>query len=160
MNAVSPLTYTNEAPPELLASLDRSPHEEQPLAGTYERPSVVEQRQNNAGAQRPIAIYRLATEGSHTRDGGVIQQATTAWEITLKTGQQVRVAQVGDIAVSADGRTAHIVTGAGQDYGHLALVGSRLSNHDEIIDTPQATALFVAHEGVPMPDDFLPAMED
>ena len=70
----------------------------------------------------------------------------------------MRVAQKGDYAVYADGSTAQIVTGAGQDNSHWALVGSRLSNGDEIIDTPQGLVLLVVREGVPMPDDFLPSI--
>ncbi|WP_050507332.1 PAAR domain-containing protein [Pseudomonas syringae] len=110
-------------------------------------------------AQPPIAIYRLATQGSQTRNGGVIQQATTKMEITLSGGQIVRVAQVGDEVQYPDGSTAQIVTGSGQETGDMALVGSRLSNGDEIIDTPQGTVYFVHYEGIPMAEDFLPPVE-
>ncbi|MNE10573.1 hypothetical protein D3C80_1032900 [compost metagenome] len=80
-------------------------------------------------------------------------------EITLHNGQQVRVAQQGDHAVYADGSTAQIVTGAGQENNHFALVGSQLSNGDEIIDTPQDRVYFVARDGVAMAEDFLPTVE-
>jgi hypothetical protein len=61
--------------------------------------------------------------------------------------------------VYADGSTARIVTGAGEGNSHVALVGSVLSNGDEIINTPQGALLLIAREGVPMADDFLPAIE-
>lgn len=42
---------------------------------------------------------------------------------------------------------------------HMTLVGSRLSNSDEIINTPQNTFIWIAREGWPWTEDFLPAME-
>jgi hypothetical protein len=51
------------------------------------------------------------------------------------------------------------VTGAGEGNSHFALVGSRLSNGDEIINTQQGLGLFVLREGVPMTEDFLPDVE-
>jgi len=105
------------------------------------------------------AIYRLATQGSRTRKGGVIRQASAPLTITLDDGQVVRVAQTGDYAEYPDGSRAHIISGAGaqgqlQDQA-IALVGSALSNGDEIIDTPQNTVLISKQQGVPMADDFL-----
>ncbi|WP_223593721.1 hypothetical protein [Pseudomonas sp. A-R-19] len=41
----------------------------------------------------------------------------------------------------------------------LALVGSRLCNGDEIINTLQGSYLLVAREGVSMAEDFLPSIE-
>ncbi|MCK3838923.1 MULTISPECIES: hypothetical protein [Pseudomonas] len=160
MNAALPPLYTNELSAEVLRTLDKAPFTEQQLAGFNEQAlAIVNQQQAYTKSHPPIAIYRAATGGSQTRSGGVIQQATIECEITLDNGQQVRVAQIGDIAVYADGSTAQIVTDAGQGDSHWALVGSRLSNGDEIIDTPQGLGLFVAREGVPMPDDFLPSIE-
>jgi hypothetical protein len=71
----------------------------------------------------------------------------------------VRAAQKGDCVLYPDGRTAQIVTGAGQDYDHAALVGSRLCNGDEIINTLQGGFLLVGREGVPMAEDFLPSVK-
>lgn len=160
MTAPLHLAYTNEASPDYLRTLDRSPFTEQQLAGFSEEAiERVRQQQAYYKAHPPIAVYRIATEGSQTRNGGVIQQATAAPVITLTNGQQARVAQVGDCVVYPDGRTAQIVTGAGQSNGHIALVGSRLSNGDEIINTPQDLGLFVLRDGVPMAEDFLPSVE-
>lgn len=159
MNTSLPLLYTNEVSPEFLRTLDNSPFTEQQLASFNEQAlAIVNRQQADVKAHPPMGIYRMATEGSQTRHGGVIQEATTECEITLNNDHQVRVAQKGDYAVYADGSTAQIVTGAGQDNSHWALVGSRLSNGDEIIDTPQGLVLLVVREGVPMPDDFLPSI--
>lgn len=119
MNATLPLLYTNEVSPEFLPTLDNSPFTEQQLAGFNEQAlSIVNRLQADIKAHPPTGIYRMATEGSQTRHGGVIQQATTGCEITLDNDQQVRVAQKGDYAVYADGSTAQIVTGAGQGNSH------------------------------------------
>jgi hypothetical protein len=160
MNApVHPL-YTNEVSPEFLCRLDDSSFTEEQLAGfDDEVMAIIRQQQVYAEAHPPRAIFRVATEGSQTRDGGVIQQAAAPLTFTLDSGQKVTAAQKGDYVVYADGRTAQIVTGAGQGNSHLALVGSRLCNGDEIINTAQGGYLYVAREGVPMAKDFLPPIE-
>lgn len=156
MNAPLHLSYTNEVTADFLRTIDNSPYTEQQLADFSEDAlEMVRQREDYAKAHPPIAIYRLATEGSQTRNGGVIQQATTLMEIKLDNGQKVHVAQKGDCAVYTDGSTAQIVTGAGAANSDIALVGSYLSNGDEIINTPQASCLMIVREGVPMADDFL-----
>lgn len=58
-------------------------------------------------------------------------------QISLSTGERVNVAVIGDEVEYPDGSTARIVTGAGEHFLDAALVGSRLENGDEIIDTPQ-----------------------
>lgn len=152
--------YTNEASSEFLSTLDKSPFTDRQLAEfSEEAVALIRQQQVHRKAHPAVAIFRLATDGSETRDGGVIQQGTTSLEITLENGQCVRVARVGDCAKYPDGSTAQIMTGAGQDNDHLALVGSLLSNGDQIINTPQAIGMFVLHDGISMKDDFLPAVE-
>jgi hypothetical protein len=152
--------YTNESPPEFLRTLGNSYFTEQQLAeSSDELKACLIERQAYREAHPAVAIYRWATEGSQTRNGGVIQQATTQLEITLESGQQVYVAQVGDCAVYADGSTAQIVTGAGEKNSHFALVGSILDNADEIINTPQGAGFFVLHKGERMAEDFLPTIE-
>ncbi|MCK8688050.1 hypothetical protein M1M10_32120, partial [Pseudomonas umsongensis] len=76
----------------------------------------------------------------------------------LESGLSVRVALKGDYVRYADGSTAQIITGAGQANNDVALVGSVLSNGDEIINTPQGGYVFIAREGVSMVEDFLPAI--
>ncbi|MFJ4396217.1 hypothetical protein [Pseudomonas sp. NPDC089396] len=160
MNAAFPLLYTNEVSPEFLRTLDDSPYTEQQLAGFNEQAlAIVSKNQVYARAHPPIGIYRVATEGSQTRNGGVIQQATAPLVFTLDNGQPARAAQKGDYVVYDDGRMAQIVTGSGEDNSNVALVGSYLSNGDEIINTLQGACLFVVREGVPKAEDFLPAIE-
>lgn len=159
MEHATPRLYTNEVSPEFLQSLDKSHFTEQQLADFHEDAlAIVNQRQAYINAHPPIAIYRVAAEGSQTRNGGVIQ-ATTPMEFKLDNGQQVRAAQKGDYAVYADGSKAQIVTGTGEGNSHFALVGSRLSNGDEIINTPQGGWVFIAREGALQAEDFLPAIE-
>jgi hypothetical protein len=120
--------------------------------------AIINRQKADAIAHPPIAIYRVATEGSQTRNGGVIQQATSPMAFTLGNGQQVRAARKGDVVVYADGSTAQIVTGAGQANSNIALVGSYLSNGDEIINTLQDGMLIVMRKGVTLGKDFLPAV--
>ncbi|MFP3518602.1 hypothetical protein SB766_20690 [Pseudomonas sp. SIMBA_077] len=160
MNAQLPLLHTNEASPEFLRTLDTSPFTEQQLAGFNDQAlAVVNDSKAYVKAHPAIAVYRVATQGSQTRNGGVVQHATAPFEFTLDNGQRVRAAQMGDYVVYADGRQAQIVTAAGQDNGHLALVGSALSNGDEIINTPQTGLLFIDRKGVQRAEDFLPPTE-
>jgi hypothetical protein len=160
MSIAFPKSYTNEVSQEVLRTLDASPFTDQQLAKFGEEAALCVQQQNAyCNAHPPVAIYRLATEGSQTRDGGVIQHATSEMVIDLSDGQQVCVAQKGDYAVYPDGKTAQIVTGAGHENSDTALVGSMLSNGDQIINTPQNLGMFVLREGVPKAEDFLPTVE-
>lgn len=151
--------YTNDASQDFLSHLDTVPFTEQQLA-EFTKASLTQLHRQEAycEAHPPVAIYRMATVGSQTRGGGIIQRATTDIQIALDNGQYVRVAQVGDIAVYADGSVAQIVTGAGHGNGHLAVVGSLLSNGDEIINTQQSSCVLVARADVPLPEDFLPPL--
>jgi hypothetical protein len=159
MNTPLHTFYTNEVSPEFLRSLNDSPFMEQQLAQFDEQAqALVRQQQAYVIAHPPVAVYRWATEGSQTRNGGVVQQTTATLEFTLDNGQKVRVARKGDDVMYADGSTAQIMTGAGQDYDYLALVGSYLTNGDQIINTPQGSALYVVREGVTMAEDFLPSI--
>lgn len=151
--------YTNGVSQEFLSNLDTVPFTEQQLAELADASLTRLYRQRAyCEAHPPVAIYRLATEGSQTRNGGTIQRATTDMQVVLDNGQYVRIAQVGDIAVYADGSVAQIVTGAGHCNGHLAVVGSHLSNGDEIINTQQSSCVFVARADEPLGEDFLPPL--
>ncbi|MCQ3031471.1 hypothetical protein NLO88_12460 [Pseudomonas syringae] len=160
MSTAALQSYTNELTPELLRSLDVSPFSEQQLAELNEEAlNCIREQQAYRKAHPPVAIYRFATEGSQTRDGGVIEQTESAMTIEVNNGQQVRVAHKGDYAVYPDGRRAQIVTGAGCENSDIALVGSVLSNGDKIINTPQHIALFLQRDGEPLEEDFLPLVE-
>jgi hypothetical protein len=159
MNASLPQLYTNELSPKVLHTLDKSPFTEQQLAGFDEQAlAIINQQQAYAKAHPPLAIYRMATEGGQTRSGGVVQHATSPLTFTLDNGQQVRAAQKGDYVVYVDGSTAQIVTGAGEGYSHVALVGSFLSNGDQIINTLQGIGLILVRKGETQAEDFLPAI--
>lgn len=47
---------------------------------------------------------------------------------------------------------------AGKGNSHVALVGSPLDNGEEIINTPQGSVVFIAREGVPLAEVFLPVI--
>lgn len=151
--------YTNEISHEALRHLDDLYLEPRLLEGYGEDVAAFVSRQKAfVEAHPPIAIYRVATEGSQTRNGGTIQQVSSSLTFTLDNGWKVRAAQKGDEVVYADGSTARIITGAGKNNSDIALVGSRLSNGDEIINTLQRRFMIIVREGVPMAEDFLPGL--
>lgn len=118
--------FTNEVSPEYLRSLDHQDPEHPALA-----------------------IFRLATEGSRSRNGGVIRSASSTMEIVLPNGDKVRVACAGDLVEYADGSSAAILSESGENQGQVAVVGNRIANGDEIIDTPQNKTHLVKREGKP-----------
>ncbi len=161
MNASFPQLYNNDVTPELLHTLEKSPFTEHQLASFDEYAlGIIEKQQAYAIDHPAIAIYRMAAEGSQTRNGGVVKQATGPVEFKLENGQEARAAQKGDFVVYPDGTQAQIVTGAGKGNSNVALVGSYLSNGDEIINTPQGIALIMARKGVKKADDFLPTIKN
>jgi hypothetical protein len=161
MNARLQPSYTNSVSPEYLRGLDKPHFTEQRIAQFSEQArAVVCLGQAYIDTHPAIAIFRCATEGSQTRDGGVIQQGTGLLEFNLEDGRSVRAARKGDYVLYAGGTTAQIITGAGQDNNDVALVGSVLSNGDEIINTLQGGFLFIAREGVSAAEDFLPCIAD
>jgi hypothetical protein len=161
MNARLQPSYTNDVSPEYLRSLDQPHFSEQRIAQFSEHArAVVCEQQAYIDSHPAIGIFRCATEGGHTRNGGVIQQGTGLLEFKLEDGRSVRVARKGDYVLYADGTTAQIITGAGQSNSDIALVGSVLSNGDEIINTLQDGFSFIAREGVSIAEDFLPSIAD
>jgi uncharacterized Zn-binding protein involved in type VI secretion len=153
--------YTNELTTEVLAKLSRAPFTPEQRAGFSEEEMGLLVRPYEDFLRRHplIAIYRLAVEGSHTRLGGEIRKGSSGFSITLAWGRTVHAARVGDEVEYPDGRRVRIISGSGavlQDDGHaIALVGSRLSNGDEIVDTPQDGVVLEQREGRPMAEDFL-----
>lgn len=160
MNVPAQQVYTNEASPDYLRNLDKSHFTDEQIAGFHPDAVEVVRRGQAFKAQHPaIGIYRAAAEGSQTRRGGVVQPTNSGMTFMLDDGREVRAAHKGDYAKYPDGSTAHIVTGAGVSNSDIALVGSRLSNGDEIINTPQSVFLMIARKDDPQPDDFLPPVE-
>ncbi|MCT4709339.1 hypothetical protein MUA04_03935 [Enterobacteriaceae bacterium H11S18] len=153
--------YTNELTLEILASFDKPTFSDEQVAGIREEWQELIPKQQTELKQHPaIGIYRIAVEGSLTRDGGLLKTATATTEIEISNGQKLRVAQTLDTVVYPDGTEATIISGAGE-AGHnssgqsVALVGSRLSNGDEIISTPQGTAMLVLRREIPAAKGFL-----
>lgn len=161
MKPLTPSPYTNETTPELLLQMDQAViNDKKIIEFDVESQSMIRQQQEYCLAHPVIGIYRLATEGSQTRDGGVIERTSSAVTFTLDDGQEVRGAHRGDQVIYPDGSSARIITGAGSEYSDFAVVGSRLDNGDEIINTLQWAAVLVMRKGVSMPEDFLPPVSD
>ncbi|XMB52005.1 hypothetical protein QQ999_12010 [Pseudomonas fluorescens] len=159
MSASHTLLYTNEVSAEFLIELDMPAFSEQQLSGFSEQAlKIINERDAQNKAHPAIAIYRIATEGSQTRNGGVIKATTSGIEFKLADGSWVRAAHKGDCVTYSDGTTAHIETSAGEPNSYLALVGSTLSNGDEIINTPQGLAVLIERKGVQKAEDFLVAV--
>ncbi|MGH8383024.1 hypothetical protein [Pseudomonas sp.] len=154
------ICFTNALTSQLLAELSELPFTDEPTSAFSPQALVLVNELECFAQNHPIAaIYRVAVQGSQSRDGGTIRHASSPLEITLQDGNVACVALVGDEVEYPDGSQARIVSGAGQhanwnDRG-FALVGSVLSNGDEIINTPQDSMLLTQLTGVPMSDDFL-----
>ncbi|WP_191831090.1 hypothetical protein [Pseudomonas fluorescens] len=152
--------FTNALTSPLVAELSQPPFADEQLSTFSPQALALINERECYDQNHPVtAIYRMATQGSQSRDGGTIRQASSPLEITLQDGSVACVALVGDVVEYPDGSQAQIVSGAGQhanwnDRG-FALVGRVLSNGDEIINTPQDSMLLTQLAGVPMSDDFL-----
>lgn len=152
--------YTNQTTDEFLRKLDELPFTEEQLASFQPADlETIRQSQSQLRAHPASGIRRLATEGSQSRLGGSITKGNSPMTFTLEDGEKVAGAVIGDAVEYPDGRIAHIVTGAGKSYSNQALVGSRLDNGDEIINTPQDFGILVLREGQAWPSDFLPDSE-
>lgn len=154
--------YANELTPELAASLARPPFSAEKKAGMSEGARQTVEEQEEFLREHPVvAIYRIAVDGALTQRGGMVRAAWNGAEIELDGGLKVNIALVGDEVVYPDGTTARIITGSGAKFQKggksIALVGSRLSNGDVIISTPQAGCTLNELKGLPMDADFLPA---
>ena len=159
MSASHALLYTNEVSAEFLIELEMPAFSEQQISGFGEQAlKIINERDAQNKAHPAIAIYRIATEGSQTRNGGVIKATTSGIEFKLADGSWVRAAHKGDCVTYSDGTTAHIETSAGEPNSYLALVGSTLSNGDEIINTPQGLTVLIERKGVQKAEDFLAAV--
>ncbi|MDX8164807.1 PAAR domain-containing protein [Acinetobacter pittii] len=103
---------------------------------------------------KPHTIYYLAVNGSKTRNGGLVRAVNDKSKIG-----GVAIACVGDEAIYADGTTSKIISGAGKACSingeSAALVGSRLENGDEIIDTPMSLFAVRIYKDQSLPEGFL-----
>ncbi|ELW76967.1 TPA: PAAR domain-containing protein [Acinetobacter nosocomialis] len=103
---------------------------------------------------KPHAIYYVAVHGAKTQNDGLVNSSSTNTEI-----KGLSIARVGDDVIYADGTTSKIISGAGTacivDGAPVALVGSRLENGDEIIESPNNTIAIRIYKDQPKPKNFL-----
>jgi uncharacterized Zn-binding protein involved in type VI secretion len=109
----------------------------------------------HASARRVVARHLVATLGSRTKAGGTVHIASSQ----IYCSGEFRVACVGDEVHYPDGTTASITSGAGFpaiDNGKpLAIVGSHVSNGDQIVDTLNREFEIVLYEDSPAIPGFL-----
>lgn len=153
--------YTNELTPSVLTSF-KNPFSPDQLANADEEQrqifkSPVEEMKDRS----LVAIWRFATAGSLTQNGGKIEKVSANDSFTLEDGSEVNRAMVGDYVIYANGTRARIINGSGSVNTNgngvsYALVGSQLDNGDVIVSTPQDYALLCQLDNSPaMPADFL-----
>lgn len=99
--------------------------------------------------------FFAATHGSKTKNGGLIR-AMINQKIKV---QGHLIAVVGDEAIYEDGTTSKIISGAGEagsiEGYDIALVGSRLENGDEIIESLQSVFEYRLYADREIPQGFL-----
>jgi|AGFS01.1.fsa_nt_gi hypothetical protein len=152
--------YTNELTPEVKSELEISPFAAEEIAAMDDEARAIIAEGRELERKHPvIAIWRIATAGSITRRGGIVAPVERGGKLLLDNGRYASIAIVGDIVTYQDGSTATISTSAGAASmlkgAGVALVGSVLSNGDEIISTPQGHAYLVTREGMATGADFL-----
>lgn len=103
---------------------------------------------------KPHIIYYVAVHGAKTQNDGLVNVSSTNTKI-----KGLSMARVGDEVIYADGTTSKIISGAGTacivDGSPVALVGSRLENGDEIIESPNNTIAIRIYKDQALPQNFL-----
>ncbi|MCH7350413.1 MULTISPECIES: PAAR domain-containing protein [unclassified Acinetobacter] len=103
---------------------------------------------------KPHTIYYVATHGAKSRNDGLVNASSHAVKVA-----GLSLACVGDEVIYADGTTSKIISGAGAvcsvDGVSVALVGSRLENGDEIIESPNTSIAIRIFKDQPIPENFL-----
>lgn len=153
--------YNNELTPSVLA-LVTNPFSAEQLANADDEQRQIFKSYVEEMKDRSLqAIWRFATTGALTQNGGKIEGTSINDSFTLEDGSEVNRAMVGDYAVYHDGTRARIINGSGSANTNgngvsYALVGSQLDNGDVIISTPQDYAFLCQLDNSPaMPADFL-----
>lgn len=99
--------------------------------------------------------FFVATHGSKTKKGGLIKASLNK----RIQAQGHYIAVVGDEAIYEDGTTSKIISGAGEagaiEGYDIALVGSRLENGDEIIESLQSVVEYRLYADREIPQGFL-----
>lgn len=152
--------YNNEISPEHLQELNK-PHFSEEQINSFDAAAVDIIRRNQVEQlEKPvIAIRLLASEGSQSKQGGIIKKGTSGLTVTIESGEELAIAQIGDPVEYPDGSIAYIKTGAGKAFSNLALVGSRLDNGDEIINSRQNIGHINILKNSTLESDFLPIIE-
>ncbi|ENX39200.1 PAAR domain-containing protein [Acinetobacter sp. NIPH 2100] len=103
---------------------------------------------------KPHTIYYVATHGAKSRNDGLVNASSHAVKVA-----GLSLARVGDEVIYADGTTSKIISGAGTacvvDGSPAALIGSRLENGDEIVESPNTTIAIRIYKDQPIPENFL-----
>ena len=153
--------YTNELTPPVLVSFKNPFSAEQMANSDDEQRQIFKSHVEEMKDRSLLAIWRFATTGALTHNGGKIEKASANDSFTLEDGSEINRAMVGDYVVYPDGTRAKIINGSGSVNTNgsgvsYALVGSQLDNGDVIISTPQDYALLCQLDNSPaMPADFL-----
>ncbi|HCF8064365.1 TPA: PAAR domain-containing protein [Klebsiella michiganensis] len=153
--------YTNELTPSVLASFNHPFSAEQLANADEEQRKIFKSHTEEMKDRSLMAIWRFATTGALTRNGGKIEKVSANDTFILEDGSEVTRAMVGDDVVYPDGTRAKIINGSGSVNTNgngvsYALVGSQLDNGDVIVSTPQDYALLCQLDNSPaMPADFL-----
>lgn len=108
---------------------------------------------------RQKKIYCFAVNGSKTKNDGLVNASATQHTI-----DGLAIARVGDEVIYADGTTSKIISGAGTacivDGLSVAVVGSRLENGDEIVDSPNNAVAINIFKGDDALQGFLVSEQD
>lgn len=103
---------------------------------------------------KPHTIYHVAVNGAKSKNGGLVNASSNGMKI-----KGLSIARVGDEVIYADGTTSKIISGAGIacliEGSPVALVGSRLENGDEIIESPNTSIAIRIFKDQLAPKNFL-----
>ena len=103
---------------------------------------------------KPHGTYYLAVNGAKSKNGGLVKASFDQSKIA-----GLSVARVGDDVIYADGTSSKIISGAGKscvlDGKSVALVGSRLENGDEIVESPNNAVALRIFKDQQIPEGFL-----
>ena len=152
--------YTNELTPSVLTSFMNPFSAEQLANADDQQRQIFKSHVEEMKDCSLLAIWRFATTGALTQNGGKIENASANDSFTLEDGGEVNRAMVGDYVAYPDGTRAKIINGSGSVNTNgngvsYALVGSQLDNGDMLISTPQDYALLCQLDNSPvMPADF------
>ncbi|ELC3722917.1 hypothetical protein RJE73_004096 [Salmonella enterica] len=104
--------YTNELTPPALASFKNPFSAEQLANADDEQRQIFKSHVEEMKDRSLLTIWRFATTGALTQNGGKIEKASANDSFTLEDGSEVNRAIVGDYVVYPDGTRAKIINGS------------------------------------------------